>query len=34
MLGAIFMATDYSTSPLTTKGKVIFALGMRLHHDA
>ncbi len=26
-LGAIFMATDYSTSPITTKGKVIFALG-------
>ena len=27
MLGAIFMATDYTTSPATTKGKVIFALG-------
>ena len=27
MLGAIFMATDYVTSPLTTKGRVIFALG-------
>ncbi len=26
MLGAIFMATDYSTSPVTNKGKVIFAL--------
>ncbi len=27
MLGAIFMATDYTTSPLTNKGKVIFAVG-------
>lgn len=27
MLGAIFMATDYTTSPLTTVGKVIFAIG-------
>ncbi len=27
LLGAIFMATDYATSPLTTKGKVIFAVG-------
>lgn len=27
MLGAIFMATDYTTSPITTKGKVIFAVG-------
>ena len=27
MLGAIFMATDYTTSPATTRGKVIFALG-------
>ena len=27
LLGAIFMATDYATSPLTTKGKVIFAIG-------
>ena len=27
MLGAIFMATDYTTSPATTKGKMIFALG-------
>lgn len=27
MLGAIFMATDYTTSPITTKGKVIFAIG-------
>ena len=26
-LGAIFMATDYVTSPLTTKGKVIYAIG-------
>ena len=27
MLGAIFMATDYSTSPLTTNGKIIFGIG-------
>ena len=27
LLGAIFMATDYSTSPLTKKGKFIFAIG-------
>lgn len=27
MLGAFFMATDYSTSPLTTSGKVIFGIG-------
>lgn len=27
MLGAIFMATDYTTSPMTTKGQVVFALG-------
>lgn len=27
MLGAIFMATDYTTSPLTKKGKVIFGVG-------
>ena len=27
MLGAIFMATDYSTSPLTTTGKIIFGIG-------
>ncbi len=27
LLGAIFMATDYATSPLTTKGKIIFAVG-------
>ena len=27
MLGAIFMATDYTTSPITTKGKIIFAVG-------
>lgn len=26
-LGAFFMATDYVTSPLTTKGRVIFAVG-------
>ncbi len=27
LLGAIFMATDYVTCPITTLGKVIFALG-------
>ncbi len=27
MLGAVFMATDYTTSPITAIGKVIFALG-------
>jgi len=26
-LGAIFMATDYATSPLTSKGKAIYAVG-------
>lgn len=30
MLGAIFMATDYSTSPLTTNGKIIFGIGCGL----
>lgn len=30
MLGAIFMATDYVTSPITTKGKVIFGIGCGL----
>ncbi len=30
MLGAIFMATDYATSPMTTKGCVIFAVGIGL----
>lgn len=27
ILGAFFMATDYSTSPITNKGKIIFAVG-------
>ncbi len=27
MIGAIFMATDYTTSPMTTKGMVIYAAG-------
>lgn len=27
MLGAIFMATDYVTSPMSTNGKIIFAIG-------
>lgn len=30
LLGAIFMATDYVTSPYTRKGKIIFALGCGL----
>ena len=29
-IGAIFMATDYTTSPITNKGRVIFALGCGL----
>ncbi len=28
LLGAIFMATDYVTSPATLKGKVIYAIGL------
>ena len=27
LLGAVFMATDYATSPITFKGKIIFAFG-------
>ena len=27
MLGAIFMATDYATSPVTAKGQVLFGIG-------
>ena len=27
MLGAIFMATDYTTSPTTPLGKLIFGIG-------
>lgn len=27
LLGAIFMATDYVTSPMSTNGKIIFAIG-------
>lgn len=30
MLGAIYMATDYTTSPVTEKGKVVYALGCAL----
>lgn len=30
MLGAIFMATDYTTSPVTTLGKAVFAVGCGL----
>ena len=28
MLGSIFMATDYATSPMTVKGQVIFVVGI------
>ena len=27
MIGAIFMATDYTTSPITRKGKIIYGIG-------
>ena len=30
MLGAIFMATDYVTSPITTAGRIIFGIGCGL----
>jgi electron transport complex protein RnfD len=30
VLGAVFMATDYVTSPITRKGQVVFALGCGL----
>ena len=30
MLGAVFMATDYTTSPMTQKGQIIFAIGCGL----
>jgi electron transport complex protein RnfD len=30
MLGAIFMATDYTTSPVTPKGQIVFAIGCGL----
>lgn len=30
MLGSFFMATDYATTPLTTKGKAVFAVGCGL----
>ena len=28
MLGAIFMATDYATSPYTLTGKLVYGLGL------
>ena len=28
MFGAVFMATDYTTSPMTAKGQIIFAVGI------
>lgn len=30
MLGAIFMATDYASSPITPKGQIVFAMGAGL----
>jgi electron transport complex protein RnfD len=30
MLGAFFMATDYTTSPMTLKGRVIMGIGCGL----
>ena len=30
MLGAFFMATDYTTSPVTKKGEIVFAFGCGL----
>ena len=30
ILGAVFMATDYATTPMTTKGKIIFGIGCGL----
>ena len=30
MLGAIFMATDYSTTPVSKKGQIIFGIGCGL----
>lgn len=30
MLGAIFMATDYTTSPITWKGKIVYGIGCGL----
>ena len=30
LLGAIFMATDYTTSPMTFKGKILYAVGCGL----
>ena len=33
ILGAFFMATDYVTSPLTARGKIIFGIG-ECHHEA
>lgn len=30
VFGAVFMATDYSTSPMTTPGKILFGIGVGL----
>ena len=32
MLGAIFMATDYATSPVTKGGQIVYGIGCGLHH--
>ena len=34
MLGAIFMATDYTTSPLSTKGRIVFGIGCGIIYRA
>ena len=28
LLGAVFMATDYVTSPMTSKGHIVYAIGL------
>ena len=34
MLGAFFMATDYTTSPISAKGQIIFAFGRQFFPDS
>ena len=34
VLGAVFMATDYTTSPINFKGKIIYAVGCALAMNA
>ena len=33
MIGACFMATDYVTSPITAKGKLVFGIGLGVFPD-